>query len=45
MSEEELKVLDKTVKAKNKRVKDYQCEQNQGLLIVKSFKPRKMINV
>ena len=45
MSEEELKVLDKTVKAKNKRVKDYQREQNRGLVIVKSFKPRKMINV
>ena len=45
MSEEQLKVLDKTVKAKKKRVKNYQREQNKSLLIVKSFKPRKMVNV
>ena len=45
MYEEEKKVLDKTVKAKKKRVNDHQRQQYRGLLIVKSFKHRKIVNV
>ena len=38
-------MLQGTVEAKKKRVKDYQRSCNQSLVIVKSFKPRKMCNV